>query len=521
MRPPIHKPFEHGGAPRIRAVPGTVAALALMACALVAEQAHAVEPVALGEPDVLRETAEVVGVVDAFDGQDSFDADLSVGIVQSWKSATITRESHIAAPQFSGGGYTSNSLEVARSAQRTTRLETRLDVGLYRDLGVFARVPLVLADDRQLDGLGSSLDTQDLALEGAPGEQLFNLPFRSPTRRGVEYLAVGVRFSPFNQWRDASKPTWTIAVEGRFSVAPPLHACNPKAAAGQRVCADPADVNRNGVAGEGPLEGSSFQGSRRAGISRGTTALAFESVLSKRLRAIEPYAGIRGLFEFQNADSDFGGGDARGALVNHPPIEGSLDLGLALYPLEAVERRQRLEVDLRVSGTYRSEGRDYSELFDALGSSDAASLREPRYSRYRDNRVGGALDPNEPSVIDPNSQKVYMTGITDVQQHGIYKLSARVTWTAKSFFKLSLGGSAGYVQGHGITADQACNPNLTSDLGSAGPCRGTSGTAGNGLLSAEGVPNPNYRDVINSAGRRFYVRDAFLLDAWLYATVLF
>jgi hypothetical protein len=487
---------------------------------LLSGNAWAEEPRRVGEPDVLRESAEVVAVADAFDGSDYFDAHIAIGLLQSWKLATITRETQLGQAQFSSGGFTANNLEIARYVETTTRLVTRIDVGLFREVSVFGRMPVVLANDRHLDGLGDSAQNQNLVLQGAPGERLFSLPFRAPTRSGPEYMAIGLRFSPMSQLRDVSKPTWTIAVEGRFSVGEPLHACNGAPAKGQRVCADPGDVDRDGLAGENDLEASAFN-SRGAGMSRGTSALAFESYLAKRLRFLEPYVGIEGLFEFQNDDSDFGRTDVQGALVNHPPFEGSIAVGLAIFPWEAVERFQRLEVDVRFQGTYRSEGRDYSELFDALGSSDAASLREPKFSEYRDNVVNGSVDAATPSVVDENSEKVYMSGITDVQQHGIYKLSARASWLAGQYLKFGLGAAGGWVQGHTLTADQPCNPNLQSDLGNAGPCRNVDGSAGNGLLTASGIPNANYREVINTAGRRFRVNSALLFDAWVHATLLF
>jgi hypothetical protein len=501
--------------------PRSAAVLTATAFLLTQALARAEEPRHVTEPDVLRESAEVVAVVDAFDGRDYFDANITLGFVQTWKSATITRETHLSQPEFSAGGFTAGNLEVARYTQATSRLNARVDVGVFQEVSLYGRLPLVISDVRQLDGLGSSETGQALVLEGAPGEQLFSLPFKSPTRSGVEYLAAGLRFSPMSQLRDSAKPTWTISVEGRFSVGEPLHACNSAPADGEQACANPGDVDRDGRSGESALEASRFPKARNPGISRGTTALAFDSTFSKRMRFIEPYVGIEGLFEFQNASSDFGVGDVQGTLVNHPPFEGSLMVGVAVIPWEAVERFQRVELDLRFAGTYRSEGRDYSELFDALGSSRAASLREPRFSEYQTNIVNGVIDEDTPSVANPNSEKVYTTGITNVQQHGIYKLSGQVTWQAGPFLKLNLGAAGSVVQGHLITLDQACNPNLRSDLGSAGPCRQVEGTAANGLLRASGIPNPNYREVLNSAGRRFRVNDALLLDAWLNATLTF
>ena len=318
-----------------------------------------------------------------------------------------------------------------------------------------------------------------------------------------------------NQWRDATKPSWTAGVEGRFNVSEPMHACTERPAGDQVGCAHPSDVDRDGVANENRFEGENFSGARDPGVSRGTTGLAFYTYMSKRISYIEPYAGIEGLFEFQTSDSDFGLTDVEGALVNHPPFEGTLVMGLAVMPWEELDTFQRVEVDFRFAGTYRSEGRDYSELFDALGSSDATSMREPRYSDYKANTGSGADDV--PSVVDETSSKIYMTGITDVQPHGIYTVSTQGTWMANELLKFNLGLAYTFVQGHLITFDQPCNPDIKGDLGRAGPCRNVNG----GTFTPTGIPNANYREVINTPGRRFRVNSSYGFDLWLGATLMF
>ena len=69
-------------------------------------------------------------------------------------------------------------------------------------------------------------------------------------------------------------------------------------------------------------------------------------------------------------------------------------MGLNVIPWEIRDQFQRVTIDFRFTGTYRSEGRDYSELFDALGSSDARSLRRPLYAGYQRN----------PEYIDPDKK---------------------------------------------------------------------------------------------------------------------
>jgi hypothetical protein len=499
---------------------------------LLTSAAAADEPRKVSEPSVLREPSEVVQVVDAFDEGDLFDLHLSLGYQSTWKSAKILRESSLTDPGFSDGGYSRANLNVAEYSQQVSRLNTRADIGLYQDLALVIRLPIILSDDRELKGVDGSEGSQTFSLQGAPGEQLFRLPFKSPTRSGVEYLAIGLDAAVMNQARDATKPTWVLGIEGRFDVSEPMHACNPSRqglsvndgldpSVEQQECAEIGDINRNGVGGEypapverGSLEGA-FSGGRKAGVGRGVTALEAHTFVARRVKYIEPYGGFRALLEFQNDGSDYGATDLKGSLVNHPPFRGTMIFGLNVIPWEIRDAFQRLAFDLRFTGTYVSEGRDYSELFDALGSSDASSLRYPNFDAYQyQNGVVG-----NPSVINPNSKKVYFTGLTDVQQHGVYTLSGSVNWQVGEFVKFNLGGSFTLTQAHFITFDQACNPDFADDLGKAGLCRGSSPETGAPVAS--GIPNPNYRRVINDPGRRFKVSDASELDAWVNATVMF
>jgi hypothetical protein len=505
---------------------------------LLTSLSHAEEPKKVSEPSVLREPSEVVQVVDAFDDDDLFDLNLSLGYESTWTSAKILRESSLTDAGFSDGGYSRANLNVAQYSQRVSRLNPRADIGVYKDIALIVRLPIILSDDRQLKGLSGSDANQTFALAGAPGEQLFSLPFKSPTRSGIEYLAIGIDASPMNQARDATKPTWLIGIEGRFDVSEPMHACSQSTAilnknsglpatgqTSELSCANYSDINRNGV-GDGteyqaPVAGSlegTFKGGRKAGVSRGVTGLEAHTIVSRRVKYIEPYGGFRALFEFQNSSSDYGATDLKGSLVNHPPLKGTMIFGLNVIPWEVREAFQRLAFDIRFTGMYVSEGRDYSELFDALGSSDASTLRYPNFNAYqpRDGIAGN------PSVVNPSSQKVYFTGLTDVQQHGVYTLSASVNWQAGQYVKFNVGAGYTLTQAHFITFDQACNPDFSNDLGAAGPCKGSKKDAnGNPQDVPSGIPNPNYRKAINDPGHRFKVSGSSDVDAWINATVMF
>jgi hypothetical protein len=473
---------------------------------------------------VLREPSEITQVVDAFDEDNPFDLHLSLGYESSWKSADIRRETSINQAGLGGGDFTQSNLNVARYKETTSRLNTRADIGLYHDIALVVRMPVILSNERELSDLHGSEAQQSVALQGAPGEQLFKLPFKSPKRSGIEYLAVGLDAAIMNQGRDLTKPTWVVGIEGRFDVSEPMYACNAKPLAlntlGNQVdCANTSDVNRDGKSNAADSNEGSFTSSTRpAGIARGVTGLELHSYLSRRIKYIEPYGGFRTLFEFQSAGSDYGQVDLKGSLVNHPPLRGTMLMGINVIPWEIRDQFQRITLDFRFAGTYVSEGRDYSELFDALGSSDARSLRLPNYASYRHNPAfaGSAAVPQ--SIVDESSRRVYFTGLTDVQAYGSYALSGSFTWQAGQFVKFNVGGTYTLTQGHFISFDQACNPDFDNDIDQSGPCRSV---ASGGGTQATGIPNPNFRKTLNDPGHRFRVDDSSQIDAWVNATVMF
>ena len=494
---------------------------------LVAGSASADEPRLAGEPRVLFESTELTRVVDAFDEGNLFDLHLSLGYRHSAKRAKVYREGTLGDDGVSTENLSQPLVPVAQYTESTNLLEPRMDIGLYHDVALVVRMPIILSNDRRLTAFDGSNDINH-ALAGASGEgQLFSLPFESPTRSGIEYLALGFDVGIMNQYRDRSMPTWVFGLEGQFNVSEPMRACNANPAAGQVKCAHPADVNRNGTsdsnaelddpaqqASDVELEGA-FEGKRSPGVSRGMTGLELHTYVSKRVKYIEPYGGFRANFEFPNASSDYGRLDLRGTLVSHPPLQGTMIGGLAVVPWEVRSRMQRVLLDFRFEGSYRSEGQDYSELFDALGSSDAPSLRLPHYDQY----VAG---PEDESVVDTGSRRVYFTGLTDVQQHLIWKLQAEVTWQAGEYVRFKLGGAYTQAQSHIITNSQSCNPDFDPKLSEAGRCRTTElGDDGEPHEAATGLPNPSYRSVIDAPGRRYRVSDTYYLDAWLRAIVMF
>ncbi len=478
-------------------------ALAVLASPPFTGLARADEPIAPGEPHLMSETAEVTSVVDAFDDNDPFDLNLMIGFQQTWKNTNIRRETSLNQPGLSTGGFVAATENIAQYSQQVSTLNMGADIGIYRDLAVTFRLPLILADNRALGPIaGGGAETNPQLLADPAGGQLFSVPFKSPTRSGVDYFSVGLDWAMFNQQRDWTKPTWMIGVSGRFGVGNPLHACNANPAPGQVQCPDPTNPN-------GP--------SRDPGISRAMDGIEAHTYFSRRYGYVEPYTGFTALIEFAENSSDFGEtNNEAGALLNHPPYLGTFLAGIEVIPWERREQFQRIVGDLRVAGTYHSAGREYTELFDALGSSTAASLTSPNPTGY----TNGVANPvnRYPSAGNPY-QGVPFTGITDQQAYGSIALNGTATWQAGEYIKFVLGLGITWNQNHLITAADACNPNLgAAPAGSSGPCQAIQ--AGN-QPTATGIPNPNHRDVIDLPGQRFSADDTTIVDFSISGIVMF
>lgn len=472
--------------------------------------ARADEPVGAHEPHLMSETAEVTTVADAFDADDPFDLNLVLGFKQSWKHAAIRRETQLNQPGLADGNFIPATENIASYSSSMSTLLVGADVGIYKDLALILRLPIILSWAQSLGDLDGSAALSPLLLADPTGngQQLFKVPFTSPTRSGIDYVSAGLDWAIYNQERDDTKPTWVIGIEGRLPVGTPLHACNAnpsQEAQGWPQCPDPSQVDPTK-----PVPAGGYT-SRDPGISRGMYSIVGKSIWSRRFGYVEPYSGFRVQADFPSSGSDFGKWNPDNNLERTPPLLGSFELGMEVVPYERREEFQRLSADFRVNGTYHSPGRDYSELFDALGSSNAQSLRTPNPSQYTAGGPGQAM-----SVADQNAEQVYFSGITEVQAYGSFTLSGAATWQAGEYIKFTVGTALTYAQPHLVTAADTCNPN-NSTTATAGPCTGTTAQGS----TVQGVPNPDHRDAIDLPGRRFSVDDTTIIDLWVQGVVMF
>jgi hypothetical protein len=359
---------------------------------------------------LMREPTAYTDVIDAADGEDRFDINMVLGYQRELDRGTVRRETTSA-----GGERTRAAL--ARSEHVVSQLELGADIGLYKDLMAFVRVPLILRDTRNLSlAPGVSADDASLLLQDPSGASAtstsFALPLRSPDRAGFDYLAFGGAVAVTSQQRKAWLPTWVFLIEGRRAIGRLLRPCHD---------ADDGTTLCRGSAGQEELP-SATSNKSSSGVSRGVSALSLETRVSKRVRYAEPYAGLGLLIEWASTAKkafDLGGDFKQTA----PPRQLTLTLGTELIAWEHRGRHQRVSADARLAGTYYSSGLDYSALYDALGSAPEPGARQ---------------------------------GLTHVGSHmkAGGRLGAQVR--AARYVRFALGGGVWFVSQHPLTGASPC-----------------------------------------------------------------
>lgn len=429
---------------------------------------------------LMREPTTFTDAIDAWDENDAFDANLHVGFQRRRTAGTIQRERGEGTARDSANWTDIGDWEHVRN-----ELVLGADIGIYRDLMVFARFPLVLSDTREVlypEGIAPA--TVDMELQEATtvtGEPagLYTMPFVSPTRSGVDTLHLGTAFNLLNQARRPAFPTWMMLFEFQLGIGDIMNPCEKGV--------DDCDQ----------------------GVSRGTHAFRFESRMSRRYRYAEVYSGM--LFHFEwagRAEDRFSpSGGLSGYQNVRPPIQGAFTAGVAFIPWENRQSWQRFTIDLRLQGTYISEGRDYSPLFDALGSSQHPALAI-------DNLEGR---PNGGSTA--GIRRVPFNGLTDVEAHGKIGGTVAIEMQAARYVRFRFGLDVQYITSHIITFADGCNPN--ADVAGADDVRACIRNGDGTANQDEGLLNPHHRPVIDRSGNRFRLDGAVDLNLFVGASAQF
>jgi hypothetical protein len=421
----------------------------LGACALLAP-ALAVAQSTESRAGLLAEPIGYTNVADAFEEGDPIDVQVSLGFEHRESASSIERE--IVDYWSIDGRSNRNFIQVAEHESALNELALQLDVGVYHDVMISVRLPVVLGEDQELRPLPGAACSPDNSSEGCRGllepsaagapTPLFDLaqPLSSAHRSGSPGIELGAAWSVTNQYRASHLPTWVLRATAMIETGRVRAACTG--------------------------------GNCEPGIARGTNRLTLESRWSYRLRYFEPLFGVAQTFQWiARGDGLFRPGATTAGMVDaDPPWTTALTLGTAFIPWEDRGRFQRVELDLTGKAAFVGAGRDYSPLFDALGSSSNEHLQTP--------------DDGAPSLSAP------FVGLTQVDGHAQLGLELAAVVRAARYVSFALAGGLSHLTAHLLTGAQACDASSSAGGTRRGGC-------------PEGIVNPLYRAVIDTPGQRF------------------
>ncbi|MEZ4404046.1 MAG: hypothetical protein R3B06_28750 [Kofleriaceae bacterium] len=343
-------------------------------------------------------------VASAFDPDDGFDLHLSVDYELDIHRAAIRRE-------LAGrpGTAPTDPLPIVDDlVYQGVRhaVVPRLELGLFHDVSLGLALPVVLAEDHTLEldqrdtpctfdvpgatcvSRTSSTTLADGLLpaagyDGQNGGAGFTgtdpTVFRSPTRKGVDQLHLGVTWAPMNQRRDDTKPTWKLGAELRISIG--------KVAAMNRV--DPA---------------------ASTGVGRGVHELKLWTSVARRLAWAEPFVDVWWQVPIAIKDRSPFADPGFGARSTDPSQRAGARFGFEAYAVDQGDDGARLSLELSSHLESHFQGREQTELWEVFA-------------------LAGDVSGSGPLVLDadpltPGIQAIDHPGVTTVENY--LDLGARV-----------------------------------------------------------------------------------------------
>ena len=434
--------------------------------------------------------AQITDVADAVDETDPFDAYLEVKFDITRHSGLLTRE-NTQPPENDASGVPRTADVREMSFEHVKfRIKPRLEVGVFRDLSVFAEWPIIIWHQqtwRYAEGVddgkstlrrdqacldGSRVGDDGLCPDGAtpatsPGvdgwpetrgagnteariqDGAYGYPANTYNawafdhsasggfvgyRQGFDNPTFGARFAFPNNERDDTMPT--IMLQADYT-APFLQFMNPTT--------DEIEDPQN----PGP-------------VADGAHRFHFQIAMSKRFLVLDPYFAV-----------DYGFGlpaSGNASLDGYFPRQvGTFTIGTEIVPYEDKKLQQRFTIDVAAFATYYSEGRDYTEISDVF--------REQTYS----------------------------------DQHVRSGLKAGIFFKAIEYLFFEVNGTIAQDSAHLLTIED-----FGQDLEGVG---GDSNDQVN--LDDPNERNPYFNPAIDTAGRRLKVQEALYLGVLVHAGITF
>ena len=225
-------------------------------------------------------------------------------------------------------------------------LTPRIETGVYHDTWLYAALPIVITQQRELrlDGVPRTSSTTIADGLLPPGgfdardpttPPAGDLVFRGQSRHGLDQVHLGLGVAPMNQAKDDTKPTWKIGAEIRLPVGKVMKfdAVNP---------------------------------SSNEGVGYGLTELKLWSSFDRRLGWAEPWMEMWWQVPLSaSSDSLFQnpGFGTKNTMLGQ--IAG-VAFGMEAYAIDNEKDHNRISLDLGARLVAHFEGRDYSEMWEVF-----------------------------------------------------------------------------------------------------------------------------------------------------------
>ena len=447
--------------------------------------------------------AEPTVVADAAEDNNPFDFIGEVFYRRHLRRSKITREYNCdprrnpddvtTCPNAPEGGQIINVKEL-RYARYTHEIVPRARFGLYRDLELWIEAPIVVEDTQEVRFAGNGGDPTKTAVDSSissisPGgnnqsyQQLFTVPDGGvmnglPRRAGFGDMLFKLRYAPVSSERDETRGDWVIELGYRAPTGSEMR---------------PRPVGTGGV-------------------GRGVHELVMGTSFSRRYEFVEPYARFEANLPLGSSlNSPFK--KYTGSQEHYlPGARGGFDFGVEFIPFENPREDVKIFIDLGLGVAYQAEGRDYSELFDALAVG-AVSCNSDQSTR--DGRDNCALyNPYARDASFPNQAPALFDGITTVEQFLTVRGHLGFGVYASEFFKIGADLALAHETEHNLT-----NAEIGKDLNSLGEERGV-------FVPPETVQqrtehNPTYVPSLDAIGRRIRVEETTVFTVSAYVGLLF
>ncbi len=280
--------------------------------------------------------------------------DVFVGVDYDYEidRASITREV-VGNPATDPNGPVPTQKDLLFHQYRHT-VTPRIQVGLLHDLWIYGALPIVIAQSRELK-LDSGVDmaSSSTVRDGIvptpfdannPGTPPSDALFRGPDRHGLDQIHLGFGVAPMNQHRDDTKPVWKIGAEMRIPI-------------GRVQRFDPSAPGDNTAVGTGAYE------------------LRVWTTFDRRLGWAEPWVEFWwqtpvGYTDASPFKDPFGGrfGETNTGKQQQAGVAG----GFEAYAIDDADHN-RISLDLGGRAIAHFEGRDYSEIWEALSYAGTGS----------------------------------------------------------------------------------------------------------------------------------------------------